>query len=359
MKICILGDTHFGMRNSSIKFLDYSEKFYKENFFPYLIKNNIKTIIQLGDFFDVRTHINFLTLQRTKEMFLDKLDDYGIKMIVLAGNHDVVYKTSNKLNSLRLLLREYNNIQVLDSPGTIYISDDSDKFKYPICIIPWICQDNQEQCLGELKKTNAKICMGHFEISGFSMYRGMTSEEGINRGLFKHFDMVFSGHYHHRSHSDNIFYVGTPMEITWQDYDDPRGFHVFDLSNSNLEFIKNPHVMFHRIKYDDTEETNISLEEDISKYKDTYVKVVVVNKSDPFKFDSFIDKLNSIGPIDINIVEDFTELEEAIEKDDIDQAEDTMTIIDRFVDDIDQDTIDNNRLKSVLRELYVEAINKE
>ena len=71
MKICILGDTHFGMRNDSLVFLDYCEKFYDEVFFPYLEKNNIKKILQLGDFWDRRKYINFNTLKRTIEMFLN------------------------------------------------------------------------------------------------------------------------------------------------------------------------------------------------------------------------------------------------------------------------------------------------
>jgi hypothetical protein len=47
MKVCLLGDTHFGMRGDSIPFLDYGEKFYDETFFPYLVDNGINYIIQL------------------------------------------------------------------------------------------------------------------------------------------------------------------------------------------------------------------------------------------------------------------------------------------------------------------------
>ena len=97
--------------------------------------------------------------------------------------------------------------------------------------------------------------MGHFEIAGFHTYRGAHSEEGLDRKIFKKFDMVFSGHYHHRSHSDNIHYLGNPYELTWQDYGDTRGFHIFDIDNYDLEFIPNPFVMFHRITYDDKKES--------------------------------------------------------------------------------------------------------
>ena len=285
-------------------------------------------------------------------MFFDRLWHHDITAYVLAGNHDTFFKNTNKVNSVRLFLREYTNIHVIDHPSTIYLTDDNNKFKYPICMMPWICAENYEDSMETLKDTKADICMGHFEIAGFSMYRGMTSEEGLNRELFKRFSMVFSGHYHHRSNADNISYLGNPYELTWQDYDDPRGFHVFDLSNYNLEFIKNPNVMFHRITYDEGADVT-----DFTKYHNTYVKVVVINKSDPIAFESFINKVHEVSPIDVTIVEDFTDLTEGVEDDMIDQSKSTLDIIYEFVDSINQENINQLKLKKLLTELYVEAVN--
>ena len=360
MKVCILGDTHFGMRNDSISFLDYGEKFYKETFFPYLIKNNIKTIIQVGDFFDRRKYVNFYTLKRTKEMFLNKLVEYNINMIVLAGNHDTYFKNTNEVNSLDLLLQEYNNITVIDSPKTISLYDLPNHIKYDVCVIPWICSENYDDCLNVIKQTETNVCVGHFEIAGFAMHRGMPNYEGLDRKIFNKFDIVFSGHYHHRSRQDNIVYVGTPMEITWQDYNDDRGFHLFDLNTHDLTFIKNPNVMFHRIVYDDKENTITEvMNKDLNKYTNTYVKVVVLNKTNPYLFDKFMDNLYKVNPIDITIAEDFTDLTEGVEDDMLDQAEDTMSIIGKYVDSIKEEHIDNERLKTIMKELYVEALNQE
>jgi len=36
MKIALLNDTHFGVRNDSMIFDDFLHKFYEETFFPYL-----------------------------------------------------------------------------------------------------------------------------------------------------------------------------------------------------------------------------------------------------------------------------------------------------------------------------------
>lgn len=358
MKIAILGDTHFGMRNDSIPFLNYSEKFYRDTFFPKLKENNIKTIVQLGDIFDRRKYINFHTLKRAKEMFFNVCEKQLIDLYVLAGNHDTFWKNTNDINSPDLLLREYENIRVIDTPQTIhldYADVDSD-----VCIIPWMCADNYERSMEEMKNTSATLCMGHFEIEGFQTYRGMYSEEGLHRDIFRKFDYTFSGHYHHRSNADGIYYVGTPYEITWQDYNDLKGFHIFDLETRKLEFIGNPNKMFHKIVYNDKEESIIDINnKNLSEYTNTYVKVVVINKTNPYLFDKFMANLYNVNPVDITIAEDFTDLTEDVETDTVDQAEDTLTILRKYVDNITEDKLDTKKLQTIISELYVEALNSE
>lgn len=354
MKVAIITDQHFGARNDSIHFLDYYERFYSGTFFPALEEHGIDTVLILGDTFDRRKYVNFYTLKRAREMFFDKLYVKDIKVHMLAGNHDTYFKNTNDVNSVDLLLQEYSNIQVISKPTTIKIGETN------ICMMPWICPENYQESLDILNNTTADICMGHFEIQGFAMYRGTPSQEGLNRELFRRFDFTFSGHYHHRSSADGIYYLGNPYELTWQDYNDTRGFHLFDLTTRDLTFIKNPNVMFHRITYDDKEETITEItNKDLSRFTNTYVKVVVVNKTNPYLFDKFMEKLYNVNPVDVTIAEDFTDLTEGVEDDMVNQAEDTITIINKFVDGIHEEHIDNEKLKTVMRELYVEALNQE
>jgi len=97
----------------------------------------------------------------------------------------------------------------------------------------------------------------------------------------------------------------------------------------------------------------------MTPYTSKYVKVVVLNKTNPYLFDVFINNLYQSNPADITIVEDFTDLTEGVSDDIIDQAEDTLTILNNYVDAIQEDNLDNNKLKSILKELYLEAINTE
>jgi hypothetical protein len=244
---------------------------------------------------------------------------------------------------------------IIDHPTEIAVGD------YKVCMLPWICADNYQDSMNVIKQSKANICMGHLEIAGFAMYRGMHSDEGLDRELFNKFEYTFSGHYHHKHNFGNIYYLGNPYELTWQDYSDPRGFHIFDFNTlDEPKFITNPNNMFHKIMYDDKAETVIEINaKDLSKYTNTHVKVVVINKTNPYLFEKFVNRLYQVNPADVSIAEDFSELTEDLNSDTIDQADDTLSILNKYVDTIKEDHIDNNKLKNIFKELYVEALNPD
>ena len=349
MKVAIITDQHFGARNDSVTFLNFFQKFYDDVFFPTLVANNISTVLVLGDTFDRRKYVNFYALQRAKEMFFDRLASAGVTVHMLAGNHDTYFKNTNDVNSPDLLLREYTNINVIDKPTTINV-DGTD-----ICMMPWICPENYQASLDEMKNTSADLCMGHFEIAGFAMYRGMESHEGLDKTIFDKFDMVFSGHYHHRSDDKHIYYLGNPYELTWQDFNDTRGFHLFDLKTRGLDFIANPYRMFERVIYDDKDSDPINLDE--LDLKEKFVKLIVANKTDYYKFDRFIQKLYNIGCHEIKIVEDMSEFEEGEIGEEI-NLEDTVSVLSHYIDSVETD-LDKENIKTFMKTLYTEAVNVE
>ncbi len=232
-------------------------------------------------------------------------------------------------------------------------------YVFDVYLIPWICKDNEDEIYNFIKNSKSKICFGHFELSGFEMDRGNVCLEGMDRNILQKYDLVLSGHFHHKSSDGQIVYVGTPGEMTWADYDDERGFHILDLNDLSLEFYENPHKMFHKIIYDETQETIEKIQEkDFSKYKDKIVKVIVSNKTNPYMFDVFFDKLYQSSPLDVSIVEDFVDYSEISEEDVIDEAEDTMTILDKYIDSLETN-LDSMRIKNLMREIYNEAQSLE
>ena len=79
------------------------------------------------------------------------------------------------------------------------------------------------------------------------------------------------------------------MKYIWNDYDDPKGFHIFDTETRQLERVINPLTIFDKIYYDDTTTNYENV--DVTKYNNKFIKVIVVNKKDLYQFDRFIDKL--------------------------------------------------------------------
>ena len=352
-KIVFLGDTHFGCRGDSQHFHEFFDKFYTETFFPYLIDNSIKHVIQLGDIFDRRKYSNHYTLDEAKRYFFSRFEELDIHLTTLLGNHDLFYKESLSISSSALFLKQFKNVTVVKEPT---------KLLSGISIIPWICKENYQECLDFIKADTSSICVGHFEIEGFKMYQSsILSEHGLSAKMFSNYERVLSGHYHHASKRGNIEYIGTPYEMTWQDFGDQKGFCVFDLETRELDNVKNPNSIFYKIEYNDSGSSDVTT----SSYLDTqflsevigkYVKIQVKVKTNPYLFDLFVDKVYANNPIDVSITEDVIDLE--IEED-VDETDDTLTITYKYIDSINQQELDKNKLKTMMSNLYTEAMAVE
>lgn len=347
MKIALITDTHFGAREGRVVFHDHFQRFYENVFFPICEQRGITTIIHGGDTFDRRKYIDYYSLKRCREYFFEPLAATGMRMYVLVGNHDICLRNTLEINSPDLLLREFYDIIPIMRPQVIEL--DGVKF----LLMPWICSDNNDESNRMLREAAAEICIGHFEISGFQMYKGLESHEGFDTKTFQRFDTVFSGHYHHASSSGNIRYFGSPYEIIHSDYNDPRGFYIFDTETRQLEFIQNPYTLFDRFVYDDSKLDPSTV--DVSRFKNKFVKIVVQKKTDYYKFDTFLDRVFNCGAHDIKILEDLAEMssEELDESIDI---EDTQTILTHYIENSEV-TVNREELSKYMNQLYIEAVN--
>ena len=104
MKLAIITDQHFGARKGADYIHNYFKKFYDNVFFPYLEKNKIDTIVNMGDTFDNRRNIDIQSLEWVKINYFDRLQQMGITVHTVIGNHDIYYKDTNDVNSVDLLL---------------------------------------------------------------------------------------------------------------------------------------------------------------------------------------------------------------------------------------------------------------
>jgi DNA repair exonuclease SbcCD nuclease subunit len=347
MKVALLTDTHFGARGDHGAFDKFFKKFYEGTFFPVLERESIQRVVHLGDMFDRRKYINYLTLSNCRDYFFNHLDRLGIDMDVIVGNHDVFYKNTNEINSPSLLLNDYHNITVYDRPSTVNIDGTN------ILFLPWIASDNFKESMDAITTTKATICFGHLELAGFQMYKGFVNDHGFNSKIFERFDLVCTGHFHHRSSNGNITYLGNPYEITWSDYEDPRGFHIFDTDTRELTFIQNPNRIFHKIFFNKDYKLG-----EYDHLQDSFVKIIVQDRDNHIKFDMLIDKLEKVGIADTQVVDDHQHKDLEDNNDILESAEDTLTLLSKFCEQMDSD-VDKKRLDNLIRNLYSEAINLE
>jgi DNA repair exonuclease SbcCD nuclease subunit len=342
MKVAIITDQHFGARKNSKLFHDYFLKFYNDVFFSTLEQYGITTVIDMGDTFDSRKGIDFSALSWAKDHYYDRLEKMGCKVYTIVGNHTAYYKNTNEINAVDLLLREYSNVEVISNPSEFVL----DKLK--VLFIPWINQENQEKTLKLIKKTTAKVAMGHLELQGFRVNNSVVMDHGLEANLFKNFTKVFSGHYHTRSDNGTVFYLGNPYEIYWTDVNDTRGFTIFDTETLEHTPVNNPYKMFHNIYYEDTNYQTF----DTREYENKIVKIVVRKKTDTKKFEKFVDKLYTSNIAELKVIENF----QIQESEDFEafESEDTLSILNRYVEESEVN-LDKSIVQKLLQEVYQEA----
>lgn len=347
MKLAILNDTHCGIRNSSEIFLNNAGEFYEKVFFPECEKQGVTQIVHLGDYYDHRKYVNFKALNHNRKVFLNEIRKRGMSMDIIPGNHDTFYKNTNDLNSLKELLGHFmNEINIVMEPTVMEYGS------LRMALLPWICSDNYEKSMDFVANCKADWLGGHLELNGFDMMQGVKNTHGMSADIFKRFELVLTGHFHTASRQDNIWYLGSQMEFFWSDAHDPKFFHIIDTETRQVEKIRNPYTLFEKIVYND-------LEMDYNNYntdnlKNKFVKVVVVNKTDTFTFDRFIDRIQNEEVYDLKIAENFNEFIGSNVDDEGLQVDDTPKLMDDYVDGVDTD-LDKHRIKIRMRELMTQA----
>lgn len=300
MKTVILGDLHAGVRDGNAILMEHQLDVL-DKIIDWCVENGVKVIIQTGDVFDVRRSTNTFVLDVWKERFFNRLAKLKIQLITYIGNHDMYFKNTIRPNTIVSNLGDYNNIQIIEKPTTINL-DGTD-----IAIIPWICEENHDECMKLIRESDAPIIFGHFEVKG-AMMEGGECTDGLPISTFSKYEKCISGHFHVKGTYDNINFVGTNYGMTWGDYGIPKGFHVLDTDDLSLEFHENTETMFVKIIYDEDNNMDLELEQDLTNKS---VKVVIQQREDFKKYEAWVDKLSSKNMAKLGIIEPFQDRSEA------------------------------------------------
>ncbi len=351
MKIVILGDLHLGARGNSEVMSAHFKEFF-DFMFGYMNDNGIDTIFQLGDMFDSRRNISFKTLATAHDDFFLPLSLNKFKLYSVLGNHDIFYRESLSVASSDLLLRQYDNVQIIKEPMTKTFGGIDFDF------IPWICKENSEEVMSFITKSQSPYALGHFEIMMWEMYKGSFSQVGIEVDSLSKYKEVFSGHYHTASSRYNVNYLGTPYQITFQDVFEKKGFYVFDTETETLTFVENPKKIFHAVVYDDTKKKAPKIKNK-ADLKNTYIRVYLKAKTEEFLYQNFINELFSCEPEDVKIVNqaEVGVLTESAEGDEED-LRDTVSVMVHHIQSMDMEKDKRDKLQNFMLDLYREAQSK-
>ena len=316
---------------------------------------------------DRRKYVNYNTLSRVHSMFIEPIIERGIHFYHLIGNHDCYYKNTNRVNSFDLLfsnrLSEMSEtselFHLLEHPQEIILGDTA------FAVVPWITEENKQACLDFIQFTQAPICLGHFELYGYDVLRGIKMEKGMDPNLLSKFEAVYSGHFHCAQKKGNVHYLGTQYQMTMSDLHEKKGFYIFDTKTHDLEFIENPIRLFFRFDYDEDDwQDELDSFSSENKLHGAYIRVHTINKKKESEFDKFMEALYNLNPGNVVVLESTRSLNLSFDAEDIPdeiKTQDIMSILSTevqkgFIDKRKPHHFNKSDLLGVLTDIYDESL---
>lgn len=333
MATLMLGDLHFGKPLNNYILDDVLVKWFDEEFDKIVDNENIDIVIQAGDVFDTK-NVNSLSIMKALTSFYKRiLDNKKIKKFIqVVGNHDCLFKNRSDLNTPEIFL------SLLDNEKMVIVNDYAYIPELDLDVFGW--NGHKKENL----TTMGSYCIGHFEIVGFEMSRGILDTHGTPQEFFAKYKGVFSGHYHRPSQKGNIFYIGSLFDTCFGEEDVDHFVVVW--KNGNSSKIKTPKI-YQKVNFEKRDITSI------------YGKVlkIVTDTIESEEYQKYVEELRELGLI-VNY--SLLSAENFINGIEITQEElQTLTMkefIHLFIDSFEfTGNVDKNIMKGLMDKLYAMA----
>lgn len=265
MKTILFSDTHFGIKQNSITWMNSQIDFIYKEFIPcikYLQQSDDVRVIHCGDVFDSRSSINPFIANTVRQAFIEitKL----CPVYIIAGNHDFYSPNDDSISSLDLILSSIDNLTIIKN-NVEFLLDDNDDIES--MLVPWYEFEKIDNLNKIIKEYQPKNIFCHADLTHLS---------NEHKELLKNLT-VYSGHIHTPQKDNNLITLGSTFALTFADCNDERGFYIFDNKTNELLFVAAKNIIkFYRFYNDEI------FKIDVDKYKRDYIEI-------------YIDKINLLN----------------------------------------------------------------
>jgi len=151
--------------------------------------------------------------------------------IWVSGNHDMVFRTTGKYTVLDLLEfvvpQSYVDREVIDFEG----------YKF-VCVPYNFDREEHSETIYSIEDKENVVLLTHADMKDV-MYGGYKSEVGLEKESLSEFLFAIVGHCHTPYFlENNVLIPGAPVQHTWNDVGEERGYWVVELNNGQLEGVE-------------------------------------------------------------------------------------------------------------------------
>ena len=271
--IAFIADLHLNVWKKNNKFF---KNHIFETFNELIVqckKFNCSLIVIAGDIFDTKDIISVEALHITAVLIRRLVNLHDLKIVIMPGNHDMVYRRDSSVTLLSNF-EDIKNIHVFSEYGKVYVRDKL------LHILPFTHNLEEELRAIDTDPDKTNILVGHFGVSGFKLHENAPDYINTGKGdidyesnLLNKFDRVFLGHYHGYQTNDHVTYVSAPLQSKHLDNLSKHGFVFYDI-------YKNIHIFVDNIKTPQFITITLNKEnlDKILELKDHYVRLVITKR---------------------------------------------------------------------------------
>lgn len=270
MKIAHIADTHFGKDLKKVNFADVDQPFWMKKFLEDITKEQVDVVVMAGDIYDDKIQpIKAINLFGD---FLAALNDLGITVFIVPGNHDQADRLAANSNILK---KQHIHFASEISRELVHITLPMGDEKVVFWLLPYVEPINVRRVLGRdditnydsavrellavqpLDKEAVNVIVAHQNVLAGATERILNDHEvdigysgQVDYTAFDAFDYVALGHIHGMQAvgRDTVRYAGAPLQYDFSEEGRWKGYLLVEITSKNkITITEKPLEMLHEV----------------------------------------------------------------------------------------------------------------